>query len=101
MQVMIYCSAPDPDGKTDSVGTIIRHKKKFQGKINIYNTLEKTPSIKIAANKKDAKMTKTPIVLEIKAEMKIDGQKIIEASDDDGGIDVWRADSTKVTPMDL
>ena len=101
MQVMIYCSIPDPDGNTNPDGTVIRHKKKFQGKINIYNTLEKTPSIKIAANKKDAKITKTPLVLEIKAEMKIDGQKIIEASDDDGGIDVWKSDTAKVAPMDI
>ena len=96
MQVMIYCSVPNPDGGSPS-----RLTKKIQGKINLYNTLAKTPSITIAANKKDAKMTKTPLVLDIKAEMKIDGQMVLEATDEDGGLDPWKADSVSVVPLDI
>jgi hypothetical protein len=95
MQVMIFCSVsnPVPGGE--------RITKKFQGKINLFNTLAKTPSIKIGADGRYAVLTKSPLRLDIKAEMRIDGEKILKAPDTESGVDQWIPGEENVVPVDI
>lgn len=83
LQVMIYCSAVSPvDGK--------RKSKRFQGEINLYNTLQETPSVKLSKDEQHAVITSSKIDLKVKANLTIDGEQIIESTDEDGGLDVWK-----------
>jgi len=83
MQVMIYCSAYSPENNK-------REVKKFQGKINLYNTLTRTPSIKMANDRLHAQPTGPKLKLQIQARMEVDGEKILEASDESSGMDIWK-----------
>jgi hypothetical protein len=83
MQVMIYCSATSAaDGK--------RKSKRFQGEINLYNTLQATPSLQLSKDEEHAVITTPKLTLKVKADLSIDGEHIIEATDDNGGLDVWK-----------
>lgn len=101
MQVMIFCSVEDPNGKIKPDGTKERRGKKIQGKINLFNTLAATPSLDVAEDNKHAKKTKPSLKLDIKADMKVNGESIMESTDDKGGIDVWRMDSLSVNPYHI
>lgn len=84
MQVMICCSATDPDDPTQ------RRNKKFQGIINLYHTLEKADLIRYTEDGQHALRNKEEAVLVISAEMKVDGDQVLENPDDNAGLDVWR-----------
>lgn len=94
MQVMICCSAVDPDDPTQ------RRNKKFQGIINLFHTLERANLIRLTEDGQHALRNMEEAVLVINAEMVVDGEKVLESSDDNGGLDVWkRADSSIVVDI--
>ncbi|MBP3789957.1 MAG: hypothetical protein J6I52_10115 [Prevotella sp.] len=95
MQVMIYCSAYSDE--TDR-----REVKKFQGKINLYNTLTANPSLQLnEEDRQTAKITKHTLKLNIKADMEIDGEKILESSDAASGLDAWKNAKEETNIIDL
>lgn len=94
MQVMIYCSA-------NSADTGQRKTKKFQGKINLYNTLTNNPSLRLNDNRQSAKITTRTLKLYIKAKMEIDGEKILESSDEVSGMDAWKNAKEETDIVDL
>ena len=95
MQVMIYCSAYSADtGK--------REAKKFQGKINLYNTLTATPSLKLnSEDRQTAKVAARTVTLNIKSNMEVDGEKILESSDAASGLDAWRSAKEETNIVDM
>lgn len=94
MQVMIYCS-------TYSAETGRREAKKFQGKINLYNTLTRTPSLRINNDQRTAEMTKPMLKLSVGAKMEIDGEKILESSDEASSLDAWKNAKEETNIIDM
>ena len=84
MQVIIYASAANPD---DPDGRPLT--KKIQGKINLYNTLREARLTDYTDDFKFVKRTSAHGTLDIKADLVIDGNQILESPDNDGGIDSW------------
>lgn len=93
MQVVIYCSAYSPE-------TGQRETKRIQGKINLYNTLTKTPSLRLNDDQKSAKMTTRTLKLSIGSKMEIDGEKILGASDE-SRTDVWKDAKEETNIIDM
>ena len=76
--------------------------KKFQGKINLYNTLTANPSLQLnEEDRQTAKITKHTLKLNIKADMEIDGEKILESSDAASGLDAWKNAKEETNIIDL
>ena len=63
--------------------------KKLQGKINLYNTLRDARLIDYTDDMSFVRRTASHGVLNIKANLVIDGETIIENPDNDWGIDSW------------
>ena len=83
LQLYICCSAPT------SAGT--RESKRIPVLINLYNTLKKTPSIRLATDYKSASKTTQKLKLVIQAkDLVINGQHVVTDSDSDGGLDQWQ-----------
>ena len=85
VQVMICCSAKDPDDPTKT------RSKKFQGIINLHNTLQRAQLIKITEDGQHAYRAVDEAILYINAVMEVNGEKVIESTDDNGGLDVWKS----------
>lgn len=83
MQVIIYVHTTNP---ADSAETLV---KKLQGKINLYNTLRDARLIDYTDDMSFVRRTASHGVLNIKANLIIDGETIIENPDNDWGIDSW------------
>lgn len=82
MQVMVMCSAQDPQNPTR------RLSKKFQGIINLYHTLKKADLLVYTDDLQHVKRSRESARLDI-TEMLIDGEKILESPDDGRGLDQW------------
>lgn len=93
MQVIIYCSAYSPE-------TGRRKTKKIQGKINLYNTLTRTPSLRINDDQKSAKMATRTLKLSIKDKIEIDGEKILESLDE-SRMDAWKNAEEETNIIDM
>ncbi len=89
LQVMIFCSTTE-DNKP----------KKIQGKMNLYNTLKQTPSIKIVKGNR-AVHTTSKLKLNIQADLTIDGEKVFVDTDLDSGIDRWVPGDYDLLPVDI
>ena len=76
-----YADNPDAPGET--------LRKKIQGKINLFNTLRQARLTDYTDDLSYVRRTADHGVLDIKAELVIDGETIIENSDNTGGIDNW------------
>ncbi len=85
LQVMIYVHAENPD----NAGSVL--VKKIQGKINLYNTLHNARLIDYTDDGEHVRRTAAHGVLDIEADVVIDGESIIENPDNTGGIDAWIA----------
>ncbi|NPD92508.1 hypothetical protein [Xylanibacter muris] len=77
MQVLIYASTGDGE------------YKKFQGKINLYNTLMKSNLYRKTEDGKHAVRNGISGKLDIKVNLVINGRDILESPDNNGGIDRW------------
>lgn len=89
MQVFIYTSA-EVDGK--------RVSKKIQGRINLYNTLRKAKLLRMTDDGRHAVRTTDHGILDIVADIVVDGEKVQEFNDENGGIDLWE-DCTVAPPQ--
>jgi len=87
MQVVIFTRTTYLNPYTNQPETA---KKSFQGCINLYNTLEKANLIKYTNDGKHVLRNGDKKELRIKAELIIDGEKIIKNADDNGGLDIWQ-----------
>lgn len=83
MQVFIFTSTEDESGN--------RVKKKIQGKINLYNTLRNARLLKLTDDGQYAIRNTSKGELNIVADIVIDGNDVLENTDDTGGIDRWIA----------
>ena len=83
MQVMIMCSTQDSSDETK------RLNKKFQGSINLYHTLKRAGLIRFTDDRQHAMKKKDSAELIIDAEMRINGEHILENPDDAAGLDRW------------
>ena len=82
LQLYICCSAP---------GATQREIKRIPVLINLYNTLKKTPSIKLSDDQKSAHRTAQKLTIKIAAkDLTIDGEKVLSDPDTDGGLDKWQ-----------
>jgi len=95
MQVMICCSAPHPDDPTR------RLSKKFQGIINLYHTLGEAQLIRITDDGQHALRNKEEAHLFIDADMTVDGDQVIESTDDNAGLDIWRKEGSQPIIVDI
>ena len=87
IHLIIYCSSPiDPDDPNSE-----RKVKHFPGNINLYNTLEKAKLYTTTLDKQNAYITKAKATLEIIDKIVLDGSNIIENSDNNEGLDQWKA----------
>lgn len=77
---------PDP---SESDG-IAKKKKKIQGKINLYNTLRNAKLMTVTSDGRHAIRNGAKGVLNIVADVVIDGSNILENDDNTGGIDPWK-----------
>ena len=94
MQVMILCSAVD-----SQTGDTLH--KTFQGSINLSHTLEKAELNKWMEYPKTVSKNKDYARLVIQAEMRIDGENVVENPDDNAGLDVWRREDRNPTIVDI
>jgi hypothetical protein len=94
MQVMIICSAVD-----SQTGETLH--KTFQGSINLYHTLKKAELIKWTEDRKSVFKNKDSARLVIQAEMRIDGENVVENPDDNAGLDVWRREDRNPNVVDI
>ena len=83
MQILIFTHADSPDAPGETL------RKKIQGKINLFNTLRQARLTDYTDDLSYVRRTADHGVLDIKAELVIDGETIIENSDNTGGIDNW------------
>ena len=62
----------------------------MQGKINLYHTLDKTKLYEITDDGKHARRSSAHAYVVVKAaDIIVDGEKIVSAADDNGGLDKW------------
>ena len=78
MQVLIYASTEDGE------------YKKFQGKINLYNTLKKSNLYSKTEDGRHAVRNGIRGALDIRVNLVINGRDILEDPDNNGGIDRWQ-----------
>ncbi len=83
MQVRVFCSYPS----TKADGT--RVTKTIPAKINLYNTLTKTPSITVESDNTHGKLAKAALTLKVSANLVIDGTKVIKETKATSGVDQW------------
>lgn len=95
MQVMICSSAPHPDDPSR------RLSKKFQGIINLYHTLQKAELIRLTDDGQHALRNKEEAILLINADMVVDGEQVVESSDDNAGLDIWRKEGHQPIIIDI
>lgn len=88
MQVIVYAHANTVDAAT---GEVTRKRKKIQGKINLYNTLRRAKLLTYTVDGKNALRNGTTGLLDIVANVTIDGDGIVENNDNTGGLDAWIA----------
>lgn len=84
LQVAIFLHAQDPINPERTV------KRKIQGKINLYNSLDDANLILHTSDGLHAKRTAPHGVININATVNINGEKIIE-DEQSGGLDHWMA----------
>lgn len=89
MQVVICCSTANPDYPI--LSTKERREKKFQGIINLYNTLEKAKLYKYSDDGQHVTRNAAKKELHIEKVMDVDGKMVLENSDDNGGVDIWKS----------
>lgn len=82
LQVVIYVHADSA-----AAGGVLT--KKIQGKINLYNTLRNAGLTVITDDGRHALRNGSHGVLDIKADLVVDGKAIVESPDNNGGIDRW------------
>lgn len=85
MQVMIFVHTVNPNDPSSVLNKMI------QGKINLYNTLRRARLTDYTDDMKRVHRTTNHGVLDIQANLIIDGETIIENPDNDRGIDSWQA----------
>ncbi len=85
MQVILYVSTVNPEDPTGE-----RLRKKIQGIINIYNTLTNANLMEYVEDGKYARRATAHGVLNIVANLAIDGESILTSSDNDYGVDAWQ-----------
>ena len=82
IQIMVWTHAIDPE-------TGLVNRKKMQGKINIYNTLEQSKLLKPTPDGSYMVRSQSHGNIVIHANVEIDGSKILRGSDNTGGLDNW------------
>lgn len=97
MQVIIFASvlAKDEQGnqlyeEVDGLSVPKRLTKKIQGKINLYNTLRTSKLLTLTDDMKHAVLSGSRGVIDIVADIVIDGEDVLEYNDELGGIDGWK-----------
>lgn len=96
LQVIIFAHTVSYDDKGNAVPDpneddgIAKRKKKIQGKINLYNTLRNANLITVTSDGRHAIRNGSKGVLNIVADVVIDGNNILENDDNTGGIDPWK-----------
>lgn len=95
MQVMIMCSAQD------TLDSSKRLNKKFQGSINLYNTLTNARLMRFSDDRKHVIKNGDNAVIVIGTEMKINGEHILENPDDNAGLDRWRKEEKNPPIIDI
>lgn len=95
MQVMIICSAQD------TLNTSQRLSKKFQGIINLYHTLKAAELIAYTSDRQHAIRSRESARLVIEADLRVDGEKILESPDDDAGLDRWLREDKNPIIVDM
>lgn len=88
MQVVIFTSATHFNKISGKDETL---RKYFQGKINLYNTLTRAKMYNYADDGRHVYRNGEHKDLHINADIQINGDKIIESSDDVSGLDRWIA----------
>lgn len=83
MQVVIFTTSE----QTDESGQALH--KRFQGKVNLYNALRRSPSIVYSEDFSYAVRNGDHCVIDINADVIIDGSKILSHPNADGGINPW------------
>ena len=87
IHLIIYCSSPiDPDDPNSGRKKSIP----FKVNINLYNTLEKAKLYTTTLDGQHAYITKPEVELKI-TDIEVDGSNIIENSDNNEGLDQWKA----------
>lgn len=95
LQVIIFTHVVTYDEKGDAVHDpnekdgIAKKKKKIQGKINLYNTLRNANLITVTSDGRHAIRNGAKGVLNIVADIVVDGKNILSNDDNTGGIDAW------------
>ncbi|MDE6354990.1 MAG: hypothetical protein K2L56_08070 [Prevotella sp.] len=95
LQVIIFAHSVVYDEKGNAVPNpsesdgIAKKKKKIQGKINLYNTLRNANLMTVASDGRHAVRNGAKGVLNIVADIVVDGNNILENDDNTGGIDPW------------
>lgn len=95
LQVIIFTHVVTYDEKGDAVQDpnekdgIAKKKKKIQGKINLYNTLRNANLITVTSDGRHAIRNGAKGVLNIVADIVVDGKNILSNDDNTGGIDAW------------
>lgn len=90
LQVIIFTSTADSEGR--------RARKKIQGKINLYNTMLNANLMTVTPDGIHAVRNGTHGVLDIKADIVIDGQDVKVNNDNNGGLDIWEPCGEGVEP---
>ena len=96
LQVIIFTHSVVYDEKGNVVSNpsesdgIAKKKKKIQGKINLYNTLRHANLMTVTSDGRHAIRNGAKGVLNIVADIVIDGKNILENDDNTGGIDPWK-----------
>lgn len=93
MQVLIFASVEDSDGGKvdDGKGNMVtkRLAKKIQGKINLYNTLHTSNLLTRTDDGRHAVRNGDKGVINVVADIVIDGTEVEKNNDETGGIDQW------------
>lgn len=87
---IVYDENGRPVADPNEKDGIAKKKKKIQGKINLYNTLRNANLITVTSDGLHAIRNGAKGVLDIVADIVIDGNNILENDDNTGGIDPWK-----------
>lgn len=83
LQVIIFTTSTQADNEGEPL------RKRFQGKVNLYNALKRSPSIVYSEDSSYAMRNGNHCVIDINADIQIDGSKIVSHSNNDGGMTPW------------
>ena len=97
MQVIIFTHNDQTD---PNLGNVVKHKR-FQGKINLYNTLRRSPSVKLTEDMRYAVRNGDHCTIRINTDIVLDGKTIESSPSNDGGVEAWDKWTPTVEENDL